>query len=119
MSADRTHYVHEAVISLAEDADPQAVGAAVTTELCGAVEHDGPCRWPHNNAIVDRAEATLFRTVFIASRSEEREVRKRIRLALRSSDEWVVTSDRTSSLTSDERRLAARLARTPQQADPS
>lgn len=111
--------MHEAVISLPESADPQAVGAAVTTELCGAVEHQGPCRWPHNNAIVDRAEVTLFRTVFIASQSEEREVRKRIRLALRSSDQWVVDSDRTSSLTADERRLAARLAQTPQQGDPS
>ena len=82
-------------------------------------EHDGPCRWPHNNAIVPRDEVTMFRTVFIASQSEEREVRRRIRSALRSSEEWDVTSDRTRSLTPDERALAARLALTPQPADPA
>jgi hypothetical protein len=101
------------MISLADGTDPQAIGAAVTTKLCGATEHDGPCRWPHNNAILRNAEVTLFRTVFVAPQGEEREVRTRIRSALRSSDEWVVKSDRTTSLRSDERVLAARLARTP------
>ena len=115
MTANGTPYVHEAVISLPDDTDPHAVGAAVTAELCGAVEHNGPCRWPHNNAIVPRDEVTMFRTVFIASQSEEREVRRRIRSALRSSDEWDVRSDRTRSLSPDERALAARLARTPQE----
>jgi hypothetical protein len=112
MADDRSPYVHEAVISLEGAADPAAVGAAVTTELCGAVDHDGPCRWPHNNALVRRAERTVFRTVFIAAKSEEREVRKRIRSALRSSEGWEIVSDRTTSLTRDERALVARLART-------
>jgi hypothetical protein len=111
MTANGTAHVHEAVISLPDGTDPHAVGAAVTAELCGAVEHDGPCRWPHNNAIVARDDVMMFRTVFIAAQSEEREVRTRIRSALRSSDEWDVRSDRTRSLTSDERALAARLTR--------
>jgi hypothetical protein len=102
------------VISLAEGADPQAVGGAVTSELCGAAEHDGPCRWPDNNAVVPGENVSVFRTVFIAAQSEEREVRRRIRSALRSSEGWNVTSDRTRSLTPDERALAARLARTAQ-----
>ena len=118
MAAYPTHHVHEAVISLADGTDPQAVGAAVTTELCGAAEHDGPCRWPHNNAVVPGDEVTVFRTVFIAEQSEEREVRRRIRSALRSSEEWDVTSDRTRSLTPDEHALAARLAPTPHSTDP-
>jgi len=119
VAAYPTHHVHEAVLSLADGTDPQAVGAAVTTELCGAAEHHGPCRWPHNNAVVPGDEVTVFRTVFIAEQSEEREVRRRIRTALRSSDEWDVTSDRTRSLTPDEHALAARLARTAQRADPA
>ena len=117
MSGERTAHVHEAVISLAEGADPQAVGGAVTSELCGAAEHDGPCRWPHNNAVLLRDEVAVFRTVFIAPDSEEREVRARIRSALRSSNEWDVLSDRSGSLTPQERALAARLARTQQQSN--
>lgn len=112
----RASYVHEAAISLAEGTDPAAVGAAVTTELCGAAEHEGPCRWPHNNAIEPSEDIAAFRTVFVASESEEREVRMRIRSALRSSDQWVVKSDRTGPLVPGDRALAARLVPTSQQA---
>ena len=104
-------YVHEAAIALGEGTDPAAVGAAVTTELCGAAEHDGPCRWPHNNAIDPGEDITTFRTVFVAAESEEREVRTRIRSALRTSDQWVVKSDRSGRLSSEERALARRLVR--------
>ena len=117
MAAYPTHHVHEAVISLADGTDPQAVGAAVTTELCGAAEHDGPCRWPHNNALILRDDVAVLRTVFAAPASEEREVRTRIRSALRSSNEWEVVSDRSGTLTPEERVLAARLATTQQQSN--
>ena len=115
MTVNRTPYVHEAVISLAVGTDPQAVGAAVTTELCGAAEHDGPCPWPHNNAIERGEGVTVFRIVFVAPSGEEREVRRHIRSALRSSDQWVVISDRSSSPKPSERTLAGRLERTPTQ----
>jgi hypothetical protein len=115
--ATPTSHVHAAVISLMESAQPEALGAAVTTALCGAAEHDGPCRWPHNNAVILRDEVAVFRTVFIAPDSEEREVRARIRSALRSSNEWDVLSDRSGTLTPQERALAARLARTQQQSN--
>jgi hypothetical protein len=108
VTVERRTHVHEAVISLAEGADPQAVGGAVTSELCDAEEHDGPCRWPHNNTVVPGDHVSVFRTVFIAAQSEEREVRRRIRSALRSSEDWDVTSDRTRSLTPDERALVMR-----------
>ena len=84
----------------------------MTTELCGAVEHDGPCRWPHNNAIDPSGDVAAFRTLFIASESDEPEVRTRILSALRSSDEWLVRFNRARPLHLDERALAARLAST-------
>lgn len=106
-------FVHEAVIRLMPGVDPGAVGAAVTTELSGSVEHEGGCRWPHNNALEPHGDAAMFRTLFVAPESEEREVRIRIRLALRSSEDWVVNSDRTRSLQPDERGLAKHLAEKP------
>ena len=86
----------------------------MTTQLCGALAHDGECRWPHHNEIHSGDDLT-FRTVFLALESEEREVRLLIRSALRSSSEWVVLSDRTESLTSEERAFARRLRRTSHQ----
>jgi hypothetical protein len=116
MEASRLRpYVHEAAVSLQEGTDPAAVGAAVTTELCGAAEHDGPCRWPHNNAIDLGEDIAAFRTVFVAPESEEREVRTRIQLALRSSDQWVVKSDRTRPPSPDERALARLLPVEPEE----
>jgi hypothetical protein len=42
------------------DGDLRALGAAVTTRLCGHWEHDGPCRWPHHNdAVADGTGAEL------------------------------------------------------------
>lgn len=109
-------WVHEAAISLEEATDPAAVGAAVTTALCGAAEHNGPCRWPHNNAIDPSGDVAVFRTLFIALEFEEPEVRARIQSALRSSDQWLVRFNRARPLQFDERALATQLARTLQEA---
>ena len=114
----RVSYVHEAAISLKAGTDPAAVGAAVTRELCAAVEHDGPCRWPHNNAIDPSGDIASFRTLFIAPESDEPEVRTRIQSALRSSDQWLVRSNGARPVRYDERALATQLARTPQPAGP-
>jgi hypothetical protein len=111
-------YVHEAAISLKAGTDPAAVGAAVTRELCAAAEDDGPCRWPHNNAIDPSGDIAAFRTLFIAPESDEPEVRTLIQSALRSSDQWLVRFNRARPLRYDERALATQLARTPQQAVP-
>jgi len=110
-------YVHEAAISFKAGTDPAAVGAAVTTELCGGADHDGPCLWPHNNAMARSGDTATFRTEFIAPESDELEVRTRIQSALRSSDQWRVKFNRARPLRFDERALATQLARTPQQAD--
>jgi hypothetical protein len=106
-------YVHQADVTLAEGTDPAAVGAMVTVALCGHWEHDGPCRWPHNNQIDGRR----FRTVFIATPEDEPEVRRRIRTALHGQPGWRVLSDISRDVAADEQELAARLAQAPRRTD--
>ena len=72
-------FVVEAELDLDEDFDPAAVGAAVTTELCGHWEHQGPCRWPHNSAIDSDRDRARFRTLFVADAAEADEVRSACR----------------------------------------
>jgi hypothetical protein len=107
--AERGAWVHEAVVELDKDADPRAVGAAVTVALCGHWEHEGPCRWPHNNAIVDR----LFRTLFVCEGNEKDAVRARISAALHGASDWRVVSERARAVADDERVLAQKLLAVP------
>ena len=115
MSELRGPYVHEATLRLATGLDPAAVGAAVTVELCGDWEHEGGCRWPHNNEIEVEGDGRTasFRTLFISAPVEADELHERIAKALRASPEWVVTQSGPRALTSGEMELAARLAMTP------
>jgi hypothetical protein len=103
-------WVHEAVVELLENADPRAVGAAVTVALCGHWEHEGPCRWPHNNELV---EGGLFRTLFVCEADEEPEVRTLIQGALGGASEWRVVTERARPVAAGERALAERLVRLP------
>jgi hypothetical protein len=109
----RQAFAHEATIRLEESADPAAVGAAVTVALCGHWDHDGPCRWPHNNAIQVDGDTAAFRTVFVASAADEDEVRAQIDGALRCEGEWHVLRSAPRAVAPDEAKLAACLARTP------
>jgi hypothetical protein len=102
-------FVHEASIGLTPGLDPATIGAAVTTGLCGSVEHENGCRWPHNNALEPNGDTVVFRTLFVAPEAEEREVRTRIRSALRSSEDWFVISDRARPLQSNEHPVSKRL----------
>jgi hypothetical protein len=111
METARGSHVHEATLDLAGGVDPGAVGAAVTTELCGHWEHEGPCRWPHNNAIETDAGPARFRTLFVAPDAEVHEVHERIDLALRSSQGWTLVASGRRAVAVDELDLAARLAR--------
>lgn len=108
-AAGRHAFVHEAVIELAHSTDPRAVGAAVTVALCGHWDHEGPCRWPHNNELADE----VFRTLFVCGEDEESEVRSRIVSALRGSSEWQVISDRERPVAEEEHPLAQSLLRVP------
>src|SRR5215204_3058749 len=104
-------FVVEAQLRLRAGIDPAAVGAAVTAELCGHWKHEGPCRWPHNNALAPSAAGVAaFRTLFIASPADEEEVRDRIDRALREATGWSVVETNPRPLAPDERPLADRLA---------
>lgn len=103
-------FVHEAELRLEPGTDPAAVGAAVTTALCGHWEHEGPCRWPHNNATDGSDAGTSFRTLFVASATDEDEVRERIERSLQEASGWVVLETRARPVSSPERPLARRLA---------
>jgi hypothetical protein len=106
-------HVHEATLRLEDTTDPAAVGAAVTVELCGHWDHEGPCRWPHNNAIDAQRAPALFRTVFLAPPEDVDEVHRRIAKALRESPDWSVISEQPWSLAVHEQELATRLLGPP------
>ncbi|MDX6718420.1 MAG: hypothetical protein QOJ63_674 [Solirubrobacteraceae bacterium] len=84
----------------------------MTVELCGRVDHEGPCRWPHNGAIDTGGESARFRTLFVADDSEAALVRQRINTALRSSS-WRVLAVRPRPVAAGERALADRLLAGP------
>jgi hypothetical protein len=105
-------YVTWARLGLAAGTDPWAVGAAVTIELCGSVDHEPPCRWPHNNDY-DDGDAAVFRTLFAAPPEEEQEVRARIERALRSDPSWTVLELGARGVLPEEESLAGRLSALP------
>ncbi len=101
----RRAFVQEALLRLDDGIDPSSVGAAVTTELCGRWEHDGPCRWPHNN----ESSGRCFRTLFIADTRDELVVRERIRRALTGTPGVSITEFSSRPLAKSEKALAERL----------
>jgi hypothetical protein len=106
-------HVIEAELELSEGLDPGAVGAAVTVELCGHWEHDGPCRWPHNSAIEAERSPARLRTLFVAGDAETELVRARIEAALRGASAWRVLSLSLRPVAAGERALAQRLLSGP------
>lgn len=105
-------YVVEARLVLEDGSDPAAAGAAVTIGLCGHWEHEGACRWPHNNAVDADSTPARFRTLFVASSDEEAHVRQRIESALRAGRGWQVLSTATRPVAEGEQALARRLLST-------
>ena len=111
MSEPRARAI-EAEVALEPGTDPAAVGAAVTVELCGHWEHEGPCRWAHNNAIDAAKEPAFLRTVFVADRDETDAVAARIESSLRAGIGWRVIAVAERPVAADDQ-LAARLLAGP------
>ena len=106
----RSAHVHAATLDLADEVDPAAVGAAVTTELCGHWEHEGPCRWPHHNATERIGDAYELRVVFVAPDAEVAQVHARIGSALERMNGCAVSAQDADQLRADEAALGTRLA---------
>ncbi len=105
----RQAFVHGASVELCDGVEPQAVGAAVTSALCGHWEHNGPCLWPHHNEMVDGR----FRTLFVCEPCEEPGVRARISSALRSGPQWHLVSEDARLVADSEHQLAGSLLQVP------
>jgi hypothetical protein len=103
-------HVHAATLELVTDTDPAAVGAAVTTELCGHWEHAGPCRWPHHNGMRATAAGHELRVVFVAPDADVAEVHTRIASALDAMPGCDVVAHAPDRLHAEEVALGARLA---------
>jgi hypothetical protein len=102
-------YVHEAQLQMRAGVDPAAVGAAVTTALCGHWDHEGACRWPHNNAIAGEGGRMTFRTLFVAPEADADTIRALIDAALVADDGWSVTHSGPREVHPSEDALADRL----------
>lgn len=111
--SDAHAFVVEAELVLRDGFDPAAVGAAVTVELCGHWEHDGPCRWPHNSAIEAERDPARFRTLFVADHREAELVRERVETVLRGESGWRLVSVRSRPVADAERALAEGLLASP------
>lgn len=107
----RHTYAHDAVLVLAPDADVQAPGGAITTELCGQWAHEPPCPLaPHHTAAHRDGPEVRLRILFATEPEREAEVRSRIGRALAP---WDVRSCATGSVRPEERAHAGRLAASP------
>jgi hypothetical protein len=110
---DTRALVIEAELELDVGLDPAAVGAAVTVELCGHWEHDGPCRWPHNSAIDAGGHPVGFRTLIVADDAEAEAVLLRVEAVLRGANAWRVVALRLREINESERALAGLLLSGP------
>jgi hypothetical protein len=113
VSTAREAFVHQAELLLREGTDPAAPGAAVTVALCGHWEHEGPCRWPHHNAIDSDRVPARFRTLFVADAVEEQAIRELIVHALTGAAGWSLATTGARAVEASERDLARRLVRGP------
>jgi hypothetical protein len=103
----RHAYAHDAVLSLAPDADMRAPGGAITAELCGHWEHPPPCPLaPHHTAAQRQGPQVRLRILFATEPEREAEVRARIGQALGA---WEVQSCAVGEVRPEERAHAGRL----------
>jgi len=79
----RKPFAHEAVLTMAADADTRAPGAAITAALCGHWKHEPPCPLsPHHSRAEWVGSEVHVQILFAAEREMEGDVRHRIDQAL-------------------------------------
>ena len=92
MTDDTQVFVQQVELVLDEGADPAAPGAMVTVALCGHWDHEGACRWPHNNGMDATTVPAKLRVIFVAAPDEADDIRASIGRALREAEGWTVVS---------------------------
>jgi hypothetical protein len=104
----RQPYAHEVELFWVGTEDERAPGGAITTELCGALEHEPPCPVAaHHTAVVRRSMALEVRVLFACEPEDEPSVRERIDTAL--AREWQVLATRRDEVAEGEADHAAGL----------
>ena len=99
-------------LELRPETDARAPGGEVTRELCGAWDHEGPCRWPHFSEIDAETAPARLRTIVAVSADERDVVVRRIEKALRDDDRWHILQFDTRPVADDERSIAEHLSQT-------
>lgn len=111
-------YAHEAVVELEEPGDPAALGAAITIDLCGSLDHEPPCPVaPHHTRATVTDDHVRVRVLFVAEPAQEIAVRAIIHGALargtvhtaHGSADWVLITSGPSTVHTDVRDHARRL----------
>jgi hypothetical protein len=79
----RQVYAHDAVLSMGQDQDDSAPGAAITEALCGSIQHEPPCPLaPHHTNAQRSGEHVQLRVLFATEPESAQEVHERIDQAL-------------------------------------
>jgi hypothetical protein len=115
----RKAFAHEAAVSMAPDADPASVGAAVTVALCGHWEHEPPCPLaPHHTSAARDGDLVGVRILFACEPDQESRVRELVESALvggrapaGGEGAWQLRTSGRSDVLEAERPHAARLVR--------
>lgn len=118
----RQAFVQEAILVVQPDIDLRAPGGAITAELCGDWEHEGPCPLAPHHTRADRVgEQVHVRVLFAAEPDQESTVRQRIGLALAGGRgqgpdgtvaRWELSTSQPGEVTADETDHAQRLTNT-------
>jgi hypothetical protein len=115
----RKAFAHDAVVAMRPGDSPNALGGAITAELCGGWDHSPPCPLaPHYVSNAADGETVALRVVFATEPSNEQRVRDLIGTALGRGQltvpdggtaYWELRSASPGRLRKDEQDLAAEL----------
>jgi hypothetical protein len=112
-------FAQDAMLAMEPGADRRALGAAVTTALCGHWEHEPPCPLaPHHTHAERSGEHVVLRILFAAEPEQAPDIRSRIESALASGrfrgpdgvvTRWTLVGSGPGSVRADEVAPARRL----------
>lgn len=115
----RDVFAHDAVVVLAPDGDPNALGGAVTRAVCGHWNHPPPCPLAaHHTAAVPEGETIAVRVLFATEPANAQHIRRLIGDALATgrltgpdgrTTEWQLQSEAPGDIRPDDQDRAARL----------